>query len=85
MSVLEALGLLAHSPLVWVPALSMPANDGPLASAPSLLELHWMNEVRSPSWRSTALPANTTGVPKVELLLFAGVVISTSGASPTIT
>ena len=55
-------------------------NKFPVSKNPSMLELHWVDELSEPSSASVAEPWNITELPSVNAELFDGEVMDTLGA-----
>src|SRR6266540_7433917 len=72
--------------IVCVPLLSaLVVTKGPEPRTPSMFELHWMPDDRSPSSRSVAVPVNVTGRSGAEIVPSGGAVMFTTGAALTVT
>src|SRR6266540_3155498 len=71
--------------IVCVPLFSaLVLIEGPSPSAPSMLELHWMPDDRSPSSGSVAVPVNVTGRSGAEIVLSGGAEMLTTGGAFTV-
>ncbi len=71
--------------IVSAPLVSELVIDAPAPSAPSLLELHWMFDDRTPSSRSVALPVNGMASPGENVAPVSGDVMPMRGGALTTT
>ena len=74
---------LTDAVIVWVPGVRVAEELAPEPIAPSRLELHESDDVRTPSSESLAVPENEIEVPSSNVESLDGAVISTVGGSFT--